>query len=103
MGCSGLLGARPHFEATVITRLRDQGAIVLGKTAVTEWANYRSPDQPMGGWSAVSGQCTGSFHVNQYPSGSSSGCAVATALGLAAATLGTEVIPEFNAVKNTAN
>ncbi|MCJ1359548.1 MAG: hypothetical protein MMC33_009550 [Icmadophila ericetorum] len=90
VGCSGLVGAMPQYEASTIQKLREHGAILLGKTSLTQWANYRSPDQPMGGWSAVGGQCVGAFHINQYPSGSSSGSAVATALGLASASLGTE-------------
>lgn len=63
----------------------------------------RSQHQPMSAWFAVSRQCAGSFHVNQYPSKSSSSCAVSTALSLAAATLVTKVMLEFNAVRNMAN
>ncbi|KAI8660069.1 Amidase domain-containing protein [Fusarium keratoplasticum] len=89
-GCSGLVDAIPAYEATVIRRLRDQGAILLGKTVPTQWANYRNPGRASGGWSAVGGQCLAPYHVDQDPSGSSSGSAVAACLGLAAATIGTE-------------
>ncbi|CAK7230196.1 hypothetical protein SBRCBS47491_007503 [Sporothrix bragantina] len=89
-GCSGLLKAVPKFEATAIRRLREEGAVLLGKTVPTEWANYRSPNRIPGGWSPVGGQCLAPYHDNQDPSGSSSGSAVAVALGLAAAALGTE-------------
>lgn len=64
---------------------------MLGKTVGSQWANYRSPGRAPNGWSAVGGQCLGTYHENLNPSGSSSGSAVATAAGLAAATLGTEV------------
>ncbi|PSN70519.1 amidase signature enzyme [Corynespora cassiicola Philippines] len=89
-GCSGLSRARPKFEATTIGLLRDQGAILLGKTAAMQWANYRSPGQAPGGWSAVGGQCLAPYHENLDPSGSSSGSDVATSLGMAAASSGTE-------------
>ncbi|KAF4546384.1 Amidase [Lasiodiplodia theobromae] len=90
VGCSGLLGAKSALEATVVKKLRESGAIILGKTVPTQWANYRSPSQASGGWSSVGGQCIGVFHHNQYASGSSSGSAVAAAIGLASAALGTE-------------
>ena len=104
VGCSGLLNATPKFEATTIRKLRDQGAIILGKTVPTEWANYRSPGQASGGWSAVGGQCMAHYHKDQDPSGSSSGSAVAAGMGLAAASLATEVsiihaVPEYASVK----
>lgn len=89
-GSSALFGARPSNEASVVKRLRDAGAIILGKTTVTEWSNSRSSDTP-NGWSPASGQCYGAFFGMQDPEGSSSGCAVAMSIGLAAATIGTEV------------
>ncbi|CAF3485281.1 unnamed protein product [Fusarium graminearum] len=89
-GCLGLKDAVPAFEATIIRRLREQGAVLLGKTNPTEWANYRSPGRASGGWSGVGGQCLAPYHEDQDPSGSSSGSAVAACLGLAAAALGTE-------------
>ncbi|KAG5764342.1 hypothetical protein H9Q72_007592 [Fusarium xylarioides] len=89
-GCLGLTEAVPAFEATIVRRLREQGAVLLGKTNPTEWANYRSPGRASGGWSGVGGQCLAPYHEDQDPSGSSSGSAVAACLGLAAAALGTE-------------
>lgn len=94
-GCAGLLSAVPKFEATSIKRLREHGAVLLGKTVPSEWANYRNPGRVPGGWSAVGGQCLAPYHENQDPSGSSSGSAVATTLGLCSAALGTEVCFEF--------
>ncbi|TPX09393.1 uncharacterized protein E0L32_009437 [Thyridium curvatum] len=89
-GCSGLVDAIPKFESSTIKRLREQGAIILGKTVPTQWANYRNPGRASGRWSAVGGQCLGPYHEEQDPSGSSSGSAVAASLGLCAAALGTE-------------
>ncbi|MCJ1479166.1 hypothetical protein MMC13_007850 [Lambiella insularis] len=86
-----LLNAWPSREASVIQRIRDAGAILLGKTNISEWMNFRSsPGSSSGGWSARSGQTLGPYHVNQDPCGSSSGSAVAVAVGLALGSIGTE-------------
>ncbi|CAG8920001.1 unnamed protein product [Penicillium salamii] len=92
-GCKALQGAKPSFEATVIAKLRNQGAILLGKTALTQWANYRSPRTAPNGWSSASGQCTAPFADYQDPSGSSSGSAVAVSLGLCAFSIGSITNP----------
>ncbi|KAJ5654943.1 hypothetical protein N7490_001946 [Penicillium lividum] len=89
-GFSGLVGAKPTLEATVVRKLREAGAIILGKTTMSEWLNFRSPGIAPNGWSPVGDQCAGIFCANQDAGGSSTGSAVATALGLAAAALGTE-------------
>ena len=87
-----LVGARVSEEATVVSRLRKAGAIVLGKTNLSEWAGFRSSfNTTDNGWSGHGGQTTGAYYSYQDPSGSSSGSAVASSIGLAAATLGTEV------------
>src|SRR5947209_7214200 len=91
-GCCGLKGARPKFEATAITKLREQGAILLGKTALTEWANYRNPGTAPNGWSAVNGQSVAPYAEDQDPSGSSSGSAISVGLGLCAFGIAAEVI-----------
>ncbi|KAF3388086.1 putative amidase [Talaromyces pinophilus] len=75
-GCKALQGAKPKLETTVIRKLREQGAILLGKTALTQWANYRSPQTAPNGWSSVGGQCIAPYAEYQDPSGSSSGSAV---------------------------
>lgn len=90
-GCVGLKNSTPRFEATAITKLRESGAVLLGKTSLTEWANYRSPGNAPNGWSGVAGQGYGIYIEEQDPGGSSSGSAVAVALGLCPAALGTEV------------
>lgn len=88
-GSYALLGARVPRDATVVSKLREAGAIILGKTAVSEWANLRSLNSS-NGWSARSGQVTTAYVAQGDPSGSSSGSAVAAALGLSLGALGTE-------------
>lgn len=75
-------------DATVVARLRSAGAIILGKSSLSEWANYRG-DVPSG-FCARGGQGTCPYYPLVDPSGSSSGSGIATAIGLAAASLGTE-------------
>jgi amidase len=89
-GSFALLGAKPAHESTVATKLREAGAILLGKVTLTEWANYRWTNAATG-WCARGGQCTGPFYPKMKASGSSTGCGVATALGLTFAAIGTEV------------
>lgn len=76
-------------DAPIVTKLRQAGAIILGKTNLSEWANFRS-ESSYSGWSVMGG-LTRNFH-NQKNSacGSSSGSAVAVAAGLAVAAIGTE-------------
>ncbi|KAK3945472.1 putative glutamyl-tRNA amidotransferase subunit A [Diplogelasinospora grovesii] len=84
-----LLGARPPEDSTMAAKLRKAGAIILGKTNLSQWANYRSYNTS-NGWSAQGGQTQAAYYPNQDPSGSSSGSGVASSLGLALACLGTE-------------
>jgi len=71
-------------------KLRQAGVVITGKTGLSEWANFRSTNSS-NGWSARGGQVFAAYYPMQDPSGSSSGSAVASALGLAFAALGTEV------------
>lgn len=89
-GSYAFLGARKAEEGTIVTRLREAGAILLGKTNLSEWANFRSTNAT-GGWSARGGQTLGAFVKKQASGGSSSGSAVAISLGLATISLGTDV------------
>lgn len=73
-----------------MTKLRENGVIILGKTSLSEWANFRSTNST-DGWNALGGQTYAAYYPDQSPSGSSSGSAVSADLGLALATLGTEV------------
>ncbi|PHH77345.1 hypothetical protein CDD80_716 [Ophiocordyceps camponoti-rufipedis] len=88
-GSLALVGARVPEDSGVVSRLRKAGAIILGKTNLSEWANFRSSNST-NGWSAYGGQAVGAYFQQQDPSGSSSGSAIAASIGLAWATLGTE-------------
>ena len=81
--------------STAIDKLNAQGAIILGTTNLSEFANLRGELCP-DGWSPLGGQCYGAYLENQNPSGSSSGSAVAARLGLAAGCLGTEACPPIS-------
>ncbi|KAL4807866.1 amidase signature domain-containing protein [Aspergillus unguis] len=88
-GSYALIGSKVKADATVVANLRKVGAIILGKTSLSEWASSRSLNTS-NGWNARGGQTYAAYYDQQDPSGSSSGSAVATDLGLAFATLGTE-------------
>lgn len=88
-GSYALLGSKVPSDSTMASKLRKAGAVLLGKTNLSQWANYRS-DNTSNGWSAYGGQTEGAYFPGQDPSGSSSGSGVASSLGLALACLGTE-------------
>ena len=88
-GSFALYGATVPKDSGVAGKLRRAGAIILGKTNLSQWANFRSVNST-NGWSAYGGQCEGAYIPDQDPSGSSSGSGVAASLGLALACLGTE-------------
>lgn len=71
-------------------KLRKAGAIILGKTNLSQWANYRS-NNSTNGWSAYGGQTEAAYYPHQDPSGSSSGSGVSSSIGLALSALGSEV------------
>jgi len=76
-------------DAFVVGRLREAGAIVLGKANLSEWANFRST-RSSSGWSALGGQAVNPYGEGRNPSGSSSGSAVAVAAGLVPLAVGSE-------------
>lgn len=88
-GSLALVGSRPAQDATVARRLRDAGAILLGKANLSEWANFRS-NRSTSGWSGRGRQTRNPYALDRNPCGSSSGSAVATAASLCAAALGSE-------------
>lgn len=88
-GSFALVGAKVPRDSTVASKLRAAGAIILGKANLSQWANYRS-DNSSNGWSSVGGQTYGAYYPDQDPSGSSSGSAVSSSIGLALAALGSE-------------
>lgn len=87
-GSLALEDSVPPSDASVTKRLREAGAVVLGKTNLTEFANFTTSGMPSG-YSSLGGQVLNPYDASQTPSGSSSGSAAAAA-GLAAATVGTE-------------
>ncbi|KAI0124753.1 amidase [Xylariales sp. AK1849] len=88
-GSYALLGAKVPEDSTMAAKLRKAGAVLLGKTNLSQWANYRS-DNTSNGWSAYGGQTEAAYYPGQDPSGSSSGSGVSSSLGLALACLGSE-------------
>jgi len=76
-------------DAPLVTRLRAAGAVILGKTNLSEWANIRSSDS-ISGWSAVGGQTHNPYALDRNPCGSSSGSGAAVAAGLVRMAIGTE-------------
>ncbi|QES45379.1 amidase [Streptomyces venezuelae] len=88
-GSLALAGAPPETDAALVTRLRKAGAVILGKTNLSEWANFRAA-KPTSGWSAVGGQTKNPYVLDRNPCGSSSGSAAALAASLAQVAIGTE-------------
>lgn len=88
-GSLALLDSVPRQDATIAARLRAAGAILLGKTNMSEWANFRSTHSASG-WSARGDQCRNPYDLTRTPCGSSSGSGVAAAADLCAAAIGTE-------------
>ncbi len=84
-----LSGCPPRRDAGVVAALRAAGAVVLGKTNLSEWGNFRSTMAPEG-WSAVGGQTRNPHALGHSPWGSSAGSAAAVAAGMAPLALGTE-------------
>jgi amidase len=76
-------------DAFVVGKLRAAGAVILGKTNLSEWANFRGTSS-ISGWSGRGGQCRNPYALDRSPSGSSSGSAVATASGFCAVAIGSE-------------
>ncbi len=88
-GSLALLGSTAIQDSFVATRLRAAGAVILGKTNLSEWANIRS-NHSSSGWSARGGQTKNPYVLDRNPCGSSSGSGAATAANLCAASIGTE-------------
>jgi len=88
-GSLALVGFTPTRDSAVARRLREAGAVILGKTNVSEWANFRS-SHSSSGWSGRGGQTRNPYALDRNPCGSSSGSGAAAAANLAAITIGTE-------------
>ncbi len=78
-----------HRDSPFVAGLRAQGAIIIGKTNLSQWANFRS-EGSLSGWSALGGQVRNPHMLDRNPCGSSSGSGAAAAASLAAGTVGTE-------------
>jgi len=88
-GSAALEGSRPPKDAFLVQRLRAAGAIILGKTNLSEWANFRSTHSTSG-WSGRGGQTKNPYALDRNPSGSSSGSGAAVAANLCVVAVGTE-------------
>ncbi|HEX6464372.1 MAG TPA: amidase [Vicinamibacterales bacterium] len=88
-GSLALEGTQPSKDAFLVARLRAAGAVILGKTNLSEWANFRSTHSTSG-WSGRGGQTKNPYALDRNPCGSSSGSGAAIAANLAAIGVGTE-------------
>ncbi|MEO7266215.1 MAG: amidase [Ferruginibacter sp.] len=88
-GSLALLGHKASADAFIVKLLRMAGAVLLGKTNLSEWANFRS-SRSSSGWSSRGGQTKNPYALDRNPSGSSSGSAVAVAANLCSVAIGTE-------------
>jgi amidase len=88
-GSLALVGSKPAKDAFIVQRLREAGAVILGKTNLSEWANFRSTHSSSG-WSGRGGQTRNPYSLERNPCGSSSGSGVAVAANLCAVAVGTE-------------
>ena len=88
-GSFALVGRPATSDSTVAAHLRAGGAVILGKTNLSEWANFRSFES-ISGWSGRGGQTNNPYGINRNPCGSSSGSGAAASANFAAVSLGTE-------------
>lgn len=88
-GSFALFGSPAAKDSTVAANLRKGGAVILGKTNLSEWANFRSFES-ISGWSGVGGQTNNPFGINRNACGSSSGSGAAASANFSAVSLGTE-------------
>jgi amidase len=88
-GSLALINNVTNRDAPLVARLRSAGAVIVGKTNLSEWANIRS-NASISGWSAVGGQTHNPWAIDRNPCGSSSGSGAAVAAGLVRLAIGTE-------------
>ena len=88
-GSLALVGNKASKDAFIVGQLRNAGAVLLGKTNLSEFANFRS-ERPTSAWSSRGGQTRCPYIINRNPSGSSAGSGSATAASLCAVSIGTE-------------
>ena len=88
-GSLALASHKPKTDAFLVAKLRDAGAVILGKTNLSEWANFRST-RSTSGWSGRGGQTHNPYALDRNPCGSSAGTGSAIAANLATVGIGTE-------------
>jgi amidase len=88
-GSLALVGAKPSADAFIVQRLRDAGAVIIGKTNLSEWANFRS-SHSTSGWSGRGGQTRNPYALDRNPCGSSSGSGAAVSANFCLVAVGTE-------------
>jgi amidase len=88
-GSLALVGSKPPRDSVVAGKLREAGAVIIGKTNLSEWANIRSRHSTSG-WSGRGGQTKNPYALDRNPCGSSSGSGAATSANFCAAAIGTE-------------
>ncbi|MEN8152590.1 MAG: amidase [Acidobacteriota bacterium] len=88
-GSLALEGSIPPEDAFIVKKLREAGAVILGKANLSEWANFRST-RSSSGWSSQGGQTKNPYILDRNPCGSSSGSGVAVSANLCAIAIGTE-------------
>ncbi len=88
-GSLALVGSKPPADAFIVKQLREAGAVILGKTNLSEWANIRS-NHSVSGWSGRGGQTRNPYALDRNPCGSSSGTGAGISANLAAIGIGTE-------------
>ncbi len=94
-GALALEGNFAKQDAFIVKKLRDAGAVILGKTNLSEWANFRS-SRSVSGWSSRGGQTKNAYVLDRSPCGSSSGSAVAVSANLCKVAIGTETDGSIN-------
>ncbi len=99
-GSLALAGVKPPKDAFIVSRLREAGAVILGKTNLSEWANFRSTHSTSG-WSGRGGLTRNPYALDRNTSGSSSGSGASIAANLAAVAVGTETDGSIVSPSNT--
>ena len=88
-GSRALAGSHPKQDSYIVSKLRESGAVILGKTNLSEWANFRG-ELSSSGWSGIGGQTKNPYILDRNPCGSSAGSGVAVSANLCVIAIGTE-------------